>query len=186
MPVPQGSAGDRLLAALGYQVRWESWLLALPPGRRIDPQPLPPGYAVRTAETDAERRAAHEVVEDAFLEWSERERQTFEDFAARTMLRPGFQPWNLRIVSDAEGAVVGACHVQLADRCGYVNAIAVRKDQRGLGLARSMLVDAFGLARDHGATKSELATDSRTGALGLYEKVGMVVTSNWVHRAVNL
>jgi hypothetical protein len=49
-----------------------------------------------------------------------------------------------------------------------------------------MLVDAFGLARDHGATRSELSTDSRTGALGLYEKVGMVVTSTWVHRAVTL
>ena len=35
-------------------------------------------------------------------------------------------------------------------------------------------------------TVSELSTDSRTGALGLYEKVGMVVTSNWVHRGVNL
>ena len=29
MPVPQGSPGDRLLEALGYRVRWESWGLAL-------------------------------------------------------------------------------------------------------------------------------------------------------------
>jgi mycothiol synthase len=186
MPVPVGSDGDRLLESLGYFVRWHSWVLQLPDGKEIEAQPLPAGYGIRSAVTEDDQRAAHEVIEDAFLEWSERERQTFEDFAARTMLRPGFQPWNLRIVSDAEGAVVAACNVQLADRCGYVNAIAVRKDQRGLGLARSMLVDAFGLARDHGATRSELSTDSRTGALGLYEKVGMVVTSNWVHRAVNL
>jgi mycothiol synthase len=186
MPVPVGSDGDRLLESLGYFVRWHSWVLQLPEGTEIEAQPLPAGHAIRSAVTEADQRAAHEVIEDAFLEWSERERQTFEDFAARTMLRPGFQPWNLRIVSDAEGAVVGACHVQLAERCGYVNAIAVRKDRRGLGLARSMLVDAFRLARDHGATRSELATDSRTGALGLYEKVGMVVTSDWVHRAINL
>ncbi|MDX6326757.1 MAG: mycothiol synthase, partial [Nocardioidaceae bacterium] len=51
---------------------------------------------------------------------------------------------------------------------------------------RSLLVDAFGNAREHGATRSELSTDSRTGALGLYEKVGMVVTSTWVHRAINV
>ena len=49
-----------------------------------------------------------------------------------------------------------------------------------------MLVDAFANAREHGAKVSELSTDSRTGALGLYEKVGMVVTSNWVHRAYRL
>ena len=35
-------------------------------------------------------------------------------------------------------------------------------------------------------TRSELSTDSRTGALGLYEKVGMVVTSNWVNRAIDV
>ena len=37
-----------------------------------------------------------------------------------------------------------------------------------------------------GATVSELSTDSRTGALGLYEKVGMQVTSTWVNRAIDL
>ncbi len=186
MPVPAGSDGDRLLESLGYVVRWHSWVLRLPEGTEIEAQPLPVGFAIRSALTEEDRRAAHEVIEDAFLEWSERDRQTFEDFAARTMLRPGFQPWNLRVVVDADGVVVGVCNVQLADRFGYVNQLAVRRDRRGLGLARAMLVDAFGLARDHGATVSELATDSRTGALGLYEKVGMVVTSTWVHRAVTL
>jgi hypothetical protein len=42
-----------------------------------------------------------------------------------------------------------------------------------------MLVDAFARAREHGATISELSTDSRTGALGLYEHVGMQVTQTW-------
>jgi hypothetical protein len=31
-----------------------------------------------------------------------------------------------------------------------------------------------------------LSTDSRTGALGLYEKVGMEVTSVWLNRAIDL
>jgi GNAT superfamily N-acetyltransferase len=186
MPVPVGSDGDRLLAALGYFERWHSWVLQLPEGKAIEAQPLPAGYAIRTAATEADQRAAHEVIEDAFLEWSERERQTFEDFAAVTMRRPGFEPWNLRIAVDPDGEVVGACHLTLAEGCGYVSSLAVRKDRRGLGLARSLLADSFGLARDHGATRSELSTDSRTGALGLYEKVGMVVTSNWVHRAIHL
>ena len=47
--------------------------------------------------------------------------------------------------------------------------------------ARALLVDAFARARDHGATVSELSTDSRTGALGLYEHVGMRVTQTWRH-----
>ena len=76
--------------------------------------------------------------------------------------------------------------ILLADRCGYVNRLATRRDQHGLGLAQSLLVDSFAQSTAHGAKVSELSTDSRTGALGLYEKVGMVVTSTWVNRAIEL
>lgn len=186
MPTPKGSAGDRLLASLGYFVRWESWVLELPPGKEIEAQPLPEGYSLRTAATEDDHRAAHVVIEDAFLEWSERERESFEDFAATSVLRPGFEPWNLRLVVDPAGEPVGACLLQMAEDCGYVSRVAVRRDHRGLGLARALLADAFANARDHGATRSQLATDSRTGALGLYERVGMEVTGTWVHRAIHL
>ena len=39
---------------------------------------------------------------------------------------------------------------------------------------------------DYGATRFELSTDSRTGALPLYERVGMVAESVWVNRALDL
>jgi ribosomal protein S18 acetylase RimI-like enzyme len=175
-----------LLESLGYFVRWNSWVLQLPEGGQIEAQPLPEGYSVRTAETDPDHRAAWTVIEDAFLEWSERERRSFEDWSATTVLRPGFEPWNLRIVADTDGNAVGACFLILSGDTGYVSMLAVRKDHRGLGLARALLADAFANARAHGAARCELATDSRTGALGLYERVGMVVTSTWVHRAVHL
>ncbi|WP_448072558.1 GNAT family N-acetyltransferase [Georgenia yuyongxinii] len=183
MPVPEGSPGDRLLAALGFHVRWTSWVLTLPAGRTIEPQPLPAGYALREA-TAAEHREIWTVVEDAFLEWAGRERHPFEDFAAQVMGRPGFEPWNLRVAVGPDGALVGAAVVFLAGETGYVDKVAVRRDRRGQGLARALLADAFGQARAHGATRSELSTDSRTGALGLYEKVGMEVTSVWLNRAV--
>ena len=186
MPVPQGSPGDRLLAALGYHVRWESWVLELPPGRQIESQPLPTGHTLRTALSEAERRGVHAVIEDAFLEWSERARTSYEDFEATTVRRPGFAPWQLRAVVGPDGETVGACFTVVADAVGYVAQLAVRRDRRGLGLARALLVDAFTAARAHGASRFELSTDSRTGALGLYEKVGMQVTSTWVHRAIDL
>ncbi|MGY1696501.1 MULTISPECIES: GNAT family N-acetyltransferase [unclassified Geodermatophilus] len=186
MSVPQGSPADVLLASLGYHVRWTSWLLELPEDRRIEAQPLREGYAIRTADGEADHRAAWTVVEDAFLEWSQRDRRSFEDFTATTVRRPGFEPWHLRIVVDPQGDVVGACFLVTSDSDGYVDKLAVRRDRRGLGLARALLADAFANARRHGATRCELSTDSRTGALGLYERVGMVVTGTWVHRAVDL
>lgn len=185
MPVPEGSPGDRLLAELGYHVRWTSWVLALPEERAIEPQPLPAGYTLRTA-TEEEYGSVWTVVEEAFLEWSIRERQSFEDFAATVFLRPGFEAWNLRVVTEPAGEIVGAAYVVLAEDTGFVDKLAVRADQRRRGIARALLADAFAQARAHGATRSELSTDSRTGALNLYKRVGMEVTSVWVNRAVEL
>ncbi|QBR93006.1 GNAT family N-acetyltransferase [Nocardioides euryhalodurans] len=191
MPVPEGSPGDRLLEELGYRVRWTSWVLKLPAGATIVERPLPDGYAVRAAEP-AEYPAVHTVAEDAFLEWSEREREPYEDFIAQITGRPGFEPWQLRVVVDGAGEVVGVAHVTLAltedERPpeAYVARLAVRRDQRHRGLAQALMVDAFAVAREHGAESSCLSTDSRTGALGLYEKVGMEVTSVWVNRAIDL
>ncbi len=185
MPVPQGSAGDRLLESLGYHVRWQSWVLALPEGARIPKRPLPEGYVVRAARED-EHEACWTVQEDAFLEWSVRERDTFEGWQATTTRRPGFAPWNLRVVTDPTGEVVAMAVVQQGPECAYIARLATRKDQRRRGLAQALLVDSFAVAAEHGSTRSELSTDSRTGALGLYEKVGMQVTSTWVNRAIDL
>ena len=185
MPVPQGSTGDRLLESLGYHVRWTSWVLALPEGARIPERPLPEGYVAREA-TEDEHEACWTVQEDAFLEWSVRERDTFEEWRATTTQRPGFEPWNLRVVTDPAGEVVAMAVVQQGPECAYIARLATRKDQRGRGLAQALLVDSFAVAAEHGSTRSELSTDSRTGALGLYERVGMEVTSIWVHRAIEI
>jgi len=189
MPVPEGSPGDRLLAALGYHVRWTSWVLGLPEGSTVPERELPPGYTVREA-TEADHETVWTVTEDAFLEWSVRDREPFEDWRAGVPLRPGFEPWNLRVVTDPVGDVVAVAYLILTgegdSREGYIDRLATRKDQRGRGLAQALLVDAFAQARQRGAVKSALSTDSRTGALGLYEKVGMVVTSAWVNRAIDL
>lgn len=59
-------------------------------------------------------------------------------------------------------------------------------DVVGAPAAAALLVDAFALAREHGAPTCGLATDSRTSALPLYEKVGMVVIQTWVNRAIDV
>jgi mycothiol synthase len=187
-PVPEGSDADRLLDKLGYHVRWTSWVLQLPEGATVPERPLPPGYAIRAA-TPEDYEAVWNVVEDAFLEWSVREREPYEEFLAVTVRRPGHEPWMLRVVTDPAGEVVGTAMLVMAGDPvteGYIERLAVRKDQRGQGLAQALLVDAFEQGRQHGAPRSGLSTDSRTGALSLYEKVGMVVTDVWVNRAIDL
>lgn len=187
-PVPEGSPGDRLLDRLGWRVRWTSWVLALPQGTEIQERALPDGYAVREAAPE-EYPAVHEVIEDAFLEWSERERASYEDFLATTVRRPGFEPWHFRVVSDPGGQIVGTALVQMfggEQVEAFISRLAVRRDQRHRGLAQALLVDAFARGREHGASRSALSTDSRTGALSLYQKVGMQVGDVWVNRAIGV
>lgn len=184
MPVPQGSPGDRLLEALNWFPRWESWVLALPEDAAIPKRELPEAYAIRAA-TPQDHEQVWTVIEDAFLEWSEREREPYADWVATTIERPGAETWNVRVVTGPDGAVVAAAVLVMTGdgREGYVSRLATRKDQRNRGLAQALLADAFGAARAHGATRATLSTDSRTGALDLYLHVGMEVESTWVHRA---
>jgi GNAT superfamily N-acetyltransferase len=186
MPVPEGSAGDRLLTSLGYHIRWTSWVLHLPEGASVPDRELPRGYAVRQVDQE-EYLEAHDVVEDAFLEWSTRDRESFGDFEAEVMLRPGFEPWHLRAVFDPDGRVAAVAALSVTDDDEvYVSKLATRADQRGRGLAQCLLLDCFAEGRRHGGARFGLSTDSRTGALGLYQKVGMTVSGVWVHRAIHL
>jgi GNAT superfamily N-acetyltransferase len=186
MPVPAGSPGERLLKDLGYRVRWNSWVLVMPPGREFDAPTLPDGCTIRAAESETDRRAAHDVIEDAFLEWSVRDKQPYDDWIAQVAGRPGFAPWNLRIVTDAQGDVVAGLQVYLAGDTAFAAKLAVRRDRRSRGLGRALLVEGYGVARDHGATRSEISTDSRTGALGLYRAIGMEVADEWVNLGITL
>ena len=179
--VPAGGDAERMFRDLGYQRGWTSWVLEVPEGASIEPQPLPEGYALRDFVPGEDDEVTYRLVEDAFNEWPERQASSFDDWAANTVRRPGFAPWQIRLATDPTGTPVGTAFVIKAGDFGYVDQLAVRSDQRGRGLARALLADAFERARSDGAVRSELSTDSRTGALGLYEKVGMVVTKTYHH-----
>ena len=145
-PVPQGKAADQLLEKLGYRVRWTSWVLELLDGATIAERELPEGYAVREATPD-DHESVWTVTEDAFLEWSERDRQTFEDWQAAVPGRPGFEPWNIRVATDPAGAR-GRDRQRPPQRRqrppgAYIARLATPQDHRHRGLAQALLVDSF-------------------------------------------
>lgn len=185
MSVYAGSAGEDVLRDLDYERGYTSWVLQLPSGARIPERALPDGFTMGTA-GDADLRAVHTVIEDAFNEWPERQPTPYADWAAGLIERDGFEPWQLRVIRAPDGEIVAACSLMMAGDTAYVPQVATRAGHRGRGLAQALLVDAFASGRRHGAQLSELATDSRTGALPLYERLGMVVTQTWQHWHVDL
>ena len=133
---PDGSLPQRLLLGRGYTLGHTSWVLELPEGREVPERPLPEGYALATGDTAERERAAYVVIQDAFDEWEGRVRDSFEDWAATTVRRPGTQPWQLRVV-EHDGVVVAASFTILDSQgVGYVHQLAVERSHRGQGWPR--------------------------------------------------
>jgi mycothiol synthase len=152
--VPEGSRGAALLRVRGYEPLWTSWVLAMPTDRDIAPAQLPLGVRIRAFEVGRDEQAAYRTIEDAFNEWPDRDPAEFDDWAAAVLRRPGFQPWQLLLAVEGDTEVVGVCHLVVSDDTAWVNQVAVRRDRRGLGLGRALLLEAFAAGRRRGTGRA--------------------------------
>lgn len=171
----------------GYTWLWTSWILDIQfADTPLEAPVLPDGYTIRDFVPGVDDPAAHAVIDTAFLEWSDREPESLEDWRVKTIARAGFEPWLLPVLLAPGGEVVGAAFLMEADEEneGWVQQLAVSRDHRGLGLGRALLDESFARFHSRGRRGCGLNTDSRTGALGLYEHVGMSVKRSYTHRAL--
>ncbi len=186
--VPDVAAGAHaLLRSRGYTPRWESWLLGIDVADAdLRERELPDGIGLRTMRRPDDERAAHAVVERAFSEWPDRdEGMSFEDWRAASLDRDDV-PDDLVLLLESAGEVVGVLIGSVDGDEGWVDALAVAREHRNRGLAQALLAAAFVRFRDRGLPRAGLSTDSRTGALGLYERVGMQVTSSFTRLSLRL
>jgi mycothiol synthase len=72
-------------------------------------------------------------------------------------------------------------------REAYVAKVGTRREQRGRGIAGTMLRHALVRYREAGFDESSLDVDSEnpTGALGIYERAGFEVESRWTNYALH-
>jgi mycothiol synthase len=173
--VPDGDgAAAALLRAGGYSRLVTEWQLqiALPHEPEV-PDP-PAGITVRPFRPGDEQ-AAYRLTEDAFDEWQPR-RKSYSEWARHTVERATFLP-SASPLAFAGGRLVGAVlslDVPGHDE-GYVERVAVRRDHRDRGIARTLLREAFRTFHRLGRPACTLWTHSGTGALSLYERLGMTV-----------
>jgi mycothiol synthase len=163
---------DRLLGR-GYRLAYTAWILRLDPDTPIQGRELPPGYAVRPF-TVEDAEATFAVIRDAFGEWDTAPERSFESWRSRTLDRPNVDPSAFRVAT-YEGAVVGASIVFDSADEAWVAQLAVAKAHRGRGVAQQLLADTYAAARARGVPYAGLSTDTRTGALDLYRRLGMRV-----------
>ncbi|KQV09828.1 MULTISPECIES: GNAT family N-acetyltransferase [unclassified Kitasatospora] len=175
-------AAVALVREHGYRPMVTSWLLGIElPTEPVLPEPAP-GITVRPFRPGDEH-PAYLLTEDAFDEWQSR-RRSYEEWALLAVERSTFAP-EMSSLAFADGQLVGAVlalDVPDADE-GYIERVAVRSDQRNRGIARLLLQHTFREFHRQGRTGCTLWTHSATGALTLYQRVGMTVRrSSTVHK----
>jgi mycothiol synthase len=148
---------------------------------------LPSGIEVRPyADADAEMLRA--ALNEAFADDPFYEHATPERFRAFHLGARGFEPslWLLAWDTDVLAGFVLAYSERAGDpTVGHVRSLGVRPGWRRNGLGEALLREAFRKLHARGLRKIQLGVDAEntTGALRLYERVGMRLLrrqDNWV------
>jgi len=167
-------AAAELLNARGYDRTGEAWILRIDLDAHRDEVPPPDGVRLRPFGEPGDDAEAHRVVEEAFSSFPDRQPHAFDDWRAEIVDHAEFDADHSAIAESA-GRVIGAAMVLRYGQEGWVEQIAVDAEHRGRGVGTAMLAWVFGRLRRDGVPTCGLSTNSDTGALGLYERVGMRV-----------
>jgi len=172
-------AAEALFQALGYEITHTSWILR----KELDPDcdplrvpVLPDGYSFREYDPGSDDREVFDVIDIAFDEWRGpgSESMGFDNWSASMLRSAGGR---LVLLIEREGRMVGTavCRDYGPDSEAWIDQIAVAKAHRGRGLGGALLEECFRRFATIGRHCCGVSTDSRSGALGLYENAGMAV-----------
>jgi GNAT superfamily N-acetyltransferase len=168
-----------LFASNGYEPRWVSWVIRIALDEPPTPPMLPAGISIRPFR-EADARDVHRVVDAAFCEWPGRDPEPYEVWASMITAHSAFSPELSPLAFDGDdlvGVVITYDYPDAAE--GWISQLATRATHRRRGIGQALLRTAFGWFYERGRRVAGVSTDSRTGALALYEKVGMRVVRQY-------
>ncbi|MGZ4390061.1 MAG: GNAT family N-acetyltransferase [Gaiellaceae bacterium] len=138
------------------------------------PQPeLPEGLRLTGFEPD-DARAVHAAIQEAFADHWGNVPEEFEAWRERRLAPADTSLWH--VVKDGD-EVAAAALCDLRFGAGWVGALGTRAAWRGRGLGTALLLAAFREFHRRGERRVALGVDSEnpTGAVRLYERIGMQV-----------
>lgn len=140
---------------------------------------LTEGVSIRAVDPDDDEvmAAALRLRNDTFSEHHGHADMTLADYTEvwRTSVKYDRKAWWFAYLG---GEAVGIClgdEAKADEGVGYIRSLGVTKNARGRGIARALLLTAFAEYRSRGRESVQLGVDSsnETGAIRLYESVGM-------------
>jgi ribosomal protein S18 acetylase RimI-like enzyme len=167
----------------GLHVETVYWRMILTFEPDVEPEQaiVPDGYEIRPVDPndDAVMAIGHALYRDTFSEhhgFADTD-TTLEDYAANWRGAESYDPsaWWFAYEGDEPVGMLLGDNRRAEQGHGYVRSIGVHKSQRGRGLARALLLTAFGHWHAAGRRGVQLGVDTGnvTGATRLYESVGM-------------
>lgn len=172
-------AAARLFRANGYQTGGSSWILRQTLGDEPPPVQVPAGIVIRRYRA-SNARPVHRLIDDAFNEWPGREPVAFEGWASLVIAHGAFAPELSPVAFDGSELVgVALSFAYEGGQEGWVDQLATKASHRHRGVARALLQSAFAGFHAAGWRACGLSTDSRTGALTLYARIGMRVRRSY-------
>jgi GNAT superfamily N-acetyltransferase len=173
------TASARLFAASGYANSGSAWILEQRLGDEPPAVQVPAGVTLRSFRP-SDAPIVHRLIDDAFNEWPGREPVDFERWSAFITAHPSFAPDASRLAFDGDELVgVALAFNYEGNDEGWVQQLATKATHRHRGIARALLQSAFAAFHAAGWRTGALSTESRTGALSLYERVGMHVRRSY-------
>jgi mycothiol synthase len=171
------TSAHSLLEERRYSVVRHFFHMAIDLAEVGDPPDPPDGIILRSLDPERDARPLYELIEHAFREHWNWSSTSFETFWRRVAGRDDFDP-ELSLIAMRGGTYVGASwNITKIDR-GWVQDLAVHEDARRQGLGELLLRHTFARFKERGWKRVGLGLDAGnvTGALRLYERVGMHVT----------
>jgi ribosomal protein S18 acetylase RimI-like enzyme len=157
-----------------HRMRIESTSPAIPESAPA----LPEGTELVVAKSMEECREVYLVDNESFLDhwnFTPRDWDEWWSFFGTSPTRDPDGWWLLRVGGEP-AAIVVMEETRTEFNEGYIGILGVRREFRGRGLAQLLLQRAFIRFRDMGRTATQLGVDAAntTGAVRLYEKLGMI------------
>jgi ribosomal protein S18 acetylase RimI-like enzyme len=178
-----------LLAQRGYGITRHAHRMETALDRDIPSPVWPDGVVVRSYE-DGDERTFYEIHQETFEDTWEPIRDTYGEWVHQFLDDPDFVPdlWFLALAGNEPAGFAVCQPYSTRKELGWIRILGVRRPWRRRGVARALLLHAFGEFASRGMTHAGLGVDSTslTGANKLYESAGMHVTARFdiVEKAV--